>query len=242
MTVFVTQPSGQEDTFSVSFEDEDECYEKLSQTAALLSSSSLPRRIAYSIENPPPFIEKRWEEFLLTLTSPHFVDPDFPVYYVSGSSFSGLPTMSGWGSSTEEPQAQSQEAEPFFALRLTPKDKKNISILLTDLADKSYLQLLAGKDSMHRKGAKTRTTHPMRFIGYILSDRYLHSCLKKIEKDGIKYKEFLKGFEDHMREMAQKEDLLIYAPGLAELIGADTQSIVESITSGQYAQIVKKFL
>jgi len=187
-------------------------------------------------------MEARWEEFLITLAAPYSFDPEFPVYYSSASSFSGLPVMQGWNSSSEDPQPQTPEAAPFFALRLTPKDKKNISILLTELADKSYLQLLAGQASMNRKGDKTRIIHPMRFIGYILADRYLHSCLRKIEKDSIKFKEFVKGFEEHMREMAAKEDLIAYVPGLAQLLEQDEELIAEIITNGQYSQIIKKFL
>jgi hypothetical protein len=241
LTLFITQSSGQEDLYMISFQDEEECHVKLQEMATLLSKNP-PHKIAYSIEDSPFFMEKQWEEFLFSITQDSSFDLDSTAEYLSSTSFSSFPIMQGWGSSISDAQAQTKEAEPFFALRLTAKDKKNIDLLLTDLADKTYLQLLANQASMNRKGNRAKIVHPMRFIGYILSESYLHKCLKTIEKDSIKYKEFINGFENHMKEEAAKEDLLLYAPGFAELLGVDLQAVIEIIKSKNYANLIKKFL
>lgn len=240
-TLFITQPSGQEELYTISFEDEKECHLKLQEMASLLSKNP-PHKIAYSIEDSPPFMERQWEEFLFNVIQDSSFDLDSTAEYLSSTSFSSFPVMQGWSSSVSDVQAQTKEAEPFFALRLTPKDKKNIDLLLTDLADKTYLQLLANQASINRKGNRAKTVHPMRFIGYILSESYLHKCLKTIEKDGIKYKEFINGFENHMKEEAAKEDLLLYAPGFAELLGLDLQLVVDIIKNKNYANLIKKFI
>lgn len=241
LTLFITEQSGQEDLYTISFQDEKECHTALQEMALFLAKNP-PHKIAYSTEDSPSFMEKKWEEFLLTITQESYFDSDFEPKYLSTASFSTLPFMQGWDSSVKEPQAQTKEAEPFFALRLTAKDKKNISMLISDLADKSYLQLLNNKDSMNQKGDRARVVPPMRFIGYILYDSYLHKCLKTIEKDSLKYKEFISGFEKRMKEDAAKEDLLLYAPGFAELLQIDQQIVIDIIESKNYANLVKKLI
>lgn len=240
-TLFVTEQSGLEHLYSLSFLDEEECHDKLQEMAHLLSKNP-PYKIAYSIENSPSFMEEKWDEFLLSITHSSLFDSDFEAEYLSSSSFSTLPLMRGWNSSLVDTQPQTEEAKPFFELRLTAKDKKNISLLLTDLADKSYLQLLANLSSMNRKGDRARVVPPLRFIGYILSDPYLHKCLKTIEKDSQKYKEFINGFEKRMKDDAVKEDFLLYAPGFAELLQIDVQIVIDILESKNYANIIKKLL
>ncbi|MES2198798.1 MAG: hypothetical protein V4489_01335 [Chlamydiota bacterium] len=240
-TVFITQQSGQEDLYTLSFQDEEECNNALTEMARFLSKNP-PYKIAYSIQDSPSFMEKNWDEFLFNIMKDSSLDPDLESCYLSTASLSTLPLMQGWSSSLTDAQPQTKEAEPFFALRLTAKDKKNISLLITDLADKSYLQLLANQASMNRKGDRARVVPPLRFIGYILSDPYLHKCLKTIEKDSIKYKEFINGFEKRMKDDAAKEDLLVYAPGFAELLQVDLQMVIDILESKNYAYLVKKLL
>ncbi len=241
LTLFITEHSGQEDLYTITFQDEQECQTALQEMAHFLAKNP-PHKIAYSAEDTPSFLEEKWENFLLSITQESSFDSDFEVKYLSASSFSTLPFMQGWDSSVKEAQAQTKEAEPFFALRLTAKDKKNISLLISDLADKSYLQLLNNQASMNQKGDRARVVPPMRFIGYILSDPYLHKCLKTIEKDSLKYKEFIAGFEKRMKDDAAKEDLLLYVPGFAELLQIDQQMVIDIIESKSYANLVKKLI
>lgn len=241
LTIFVDEQSGQETCYTVCFQDEKECNDTLQEIAHFLSNQP-PAKIAYSTEDSPPFIEKVWEEFLFTVTEKTFLASGSEIQYLSSSSFSTLPSMNGWGDPGQDPKPESPEAEPFFALRLTPKDKANISMLMTDLADKSYLQLLSNKNSMNRKGDRARVVPPLRFIGYILFDPYLHKCLRTISKDSLKYKEFVSGFEKRMEEDAAKEDLLRYAPGFAQLLQIDLKLVTDLIKKENYGDIVKKLL
>lgn len=239
-SIFIDYPDDVQTCYTINFRSEQECLLALEDVAKSIKEGAY--EVGYSMETPCPFIERAFDHFLCVLTDGSYPDASLMDQYVPSSAFPVYPGMQGWDSAAVDDQAQTPEAEPFFSLRLTERDKKNISILLTDLAEKNYLQLLAAKKSMNRKGDRVRVVHPMRFIGYILSDSNLHRCLKIIQKDGIKFKEFVGGFEDHMAEEALKDELLKYVPGLAQQLKADPQVIETLIESKSYATIIKKFL
>lgn len=241
-TLFASYISGKEEQYDISFSDEEECEQLLTEFTRNLSEEGL-YKVAYSSENPPEFLERKWEECIAVFQRNNPLETD---YYFSPNQPSFMGSMKleaiGWGSATGDEKAKTKESEPFFALRLTPRDRKNIQLLLTDLADKSYLQLFVAQSSMNRKGDRVRVVHPMRFIGYILSDPHLHRCLKTVEKDAIKYKEFLRGFEEHMIEKESLNEFLLYAPGFAELIDVDVQEVIDILESKNYGDLIKNFI
>jgi hypothetical protein len=240
--LFATYASGREEQCKIVFETEEQCAEQIELFLQALPEDGLCK-LAYSMENPPAFFERRWEKNIEPFQREIFGEQDF---YFAQQPFSFMGNVklasSGWGSAAGDEKAKTKEAEPFFALRLTPRDRKNIQILMTDLSDKTYLQLFVEQTSMNRKGDRVRVVHPMRFIGYILSDPHLHRCLKTVEKDSLKYKEFIRGFEEHMMEKESLNEFLLYAPGFAELIEVDTQAVIDIIESKNYADLIKKFV
>lgn len=241
-TLFASYISGKEEQYHISFSNEEECEQLLTEFTQNLSEEGL-YKVAYSSKNPSEFLERKWEECITVFqgNNPAEIDYYFAPHQPSFMGSMKLEAM-GWGSAAGDEKAKSKEAEPFFALRLTPRDRKNIQLLLTDLADKTYLQLFVAQSSMNRKGDRVRVVHPMRFIGYILSDPHLHRCLKTVEKDPIKYKEFLRGFEEHMIEKESLNEFLLYAPGFAELIDVELQDVIDILESKNYGDLIKKFI
>lgn len=241
-TLFASYTSGKEKQREIFFTTEEEFVESLTQFAQSLPQEGLCK-LAYSTQNPSPFLEKKWEECMNLFEEQNLLEEDF-YYFPHYTSFMGSVKLeaTGWGSATGDEKAKSVEAQPFFALRLTPRDRKNIQVLLTDLSDKTYLQLFVAQTSMNRKGDRVRVVHPMRFIGYILSDPHLHRCLKTVEKDPIKFKEFLRGFEEHMLEKEPLNEFQLYAPGFAELLDVDVQDVFDILESKNYGDLIKKFI
>ena len=82
--------------------------------------------------------------------------------------------LQGWGNSAStDPEPKTPEAIPFFSLSLLNEDKKNIRKLITTMSDKNIVQLFLDIKTMNKLGDKIRRVHPLRFIGFILSDPYL---------------------------------------------------------------------
>jgi len=238
LTLITTAQTGEENAYTIFFRDENDFSAELDQMAYLLEDTTLIR-IAYSTPEEISFIAPVWDNFMEKTTDFSPYEVTFPKSFFAAA---GGPSMNGWGSVVSEVEPQTKEAEPFFSLPLTPKDKNNIRILLTDLSEKNYLQLLMDKSGMNRKGDRVKVVHPMRFLGYILYDPFLHKCLKVIEKDSIIYGEFTAGFVNHMEEEAAKEDLTIYAPGFAELLQVNVEMVTNSIKNKKYEDLIKKIL
>ena len=95
---------------------------------------------------------------------------------------------------------------------------------------------------MNKVGDKVRRVHPLRFIGFILSDPYLRICLKNIESDVIKWANFMEGYEARMAKESREDNLLKYLPGFAELLEVSESSIQHFIQNEDYSGLVRYFL
>ena len=76
------------------------------------------------------------------------------------------------------PVDETDGVAPFYQLPLTEKEKRIIHGIITTMAEKNILQLAFVKRSMEKRGKKIEHIHPLRFIGYILANSELRSCLR----------------------------------------------------------------
>lgn len=153
--------------------------------------------------------------------------------------------MKGWEPSSEGTRGgepKSEEAKLFFNLPLTDEDKVIIRKIVTSMADKNVLQLLMDKKSMERKGDKIRPVHPMRFIGFVLSDPNLRRCMKLVSKTTFKWGGFLDGYEKRMKEESKAGNLFRYTAGLADLLEVERHVIQRYLNQSDYEGLVKHFL
>ena len=127
----------------------------------------------------------------------------------------------------------------FFNLRLLEEDKKNISSLIKNLADKSYYDLLKMKKAMVHLGRKIDPVHPLRFIGYIMSDHSLKRRVKHIQNDWLLSHEFIKGFGNRMSHEANRGNLLPYVPGLCQLTKSSPSIVEHYIHSHDWKGLVE---
>jgi hypothetical protein len=132
--------------------------------------------------------------------------------------------------------------EDFEGLRLTETDKKNIKKLVTTLAENNVFQLLLDKKSIERRGKMIRPVHPLRFLGFIVSDSHLRRSLSSIKKSYFKWKNFVEGFEEKMKDMALSGDLLPYVKGFSETTGMDPNTVSKYIYDKDYEGLMKYFL
>ena len=110
------------------------------------------------------------------------------------------------------------------------------------MGEKNVFQLLLDKKDMEKMGKQIRHVHPMRFIGYILSDGTLRKHLSSISHNHFKWSGFMDGFKDRMKEEAKKGQLKPFLSGFSSLLNVDPSSIVSFIERGDYEGLVQHFI
>jgi hypothetical protein len=129
--------------------------------------------------------------------------------------------------------------EPFYQLSITDKEKRLIKIIVNTMAEKNILQLAFIKRTMEKKGKKIEHVHPMRFIGYILSNSELRSSLRTIKKSSFKWDAFIDGFSRRMKEELGNNNLYVHIPGFCHQVGADPDQVTHFIQKKDWEGLVK---
>ena len=148
----------------------------------------------------------------------------------------------GWGRSSEEVEAKSEAAKPFYMLPLSNDDKKNIRDLISCMAEKSPWQLLSERKLMTKKADKIRPIHPLRFAGFVLVDPIMKRCMQMIRDDPWKWAFFIDGYIEKMDGEAKAGRLLIYVPGFAECVSGDAEIVQRFLLNRDYEGFFKNFL
>lgn len=149
---------------------------------------------------------------------------------------------SGFSSLKRGLSDQASDMDLYNQLRLTETDKKLIRKIVTTMADKNIFQLLLDKKTLEKKGKQVRPVHPLRFVGYICAEGYLHKCLSAISKNHFKWSSFVDGFKERMKEEAKKGQLLPFVAGFSQLLDQDPNVIAGYINRGDYEGLLKHLL
>jgi hypothetical protein len=187
-----------------------------------------------------PFLEEQVMDLLSQLP---FISSSVDSRIASIYSPFAVPALQGWGDSDEDADSpKSPAAKPFFDLPIAIEDKINIRQLMSSMADKNLVQLFLDKKSMEKLGDKIRRVHPLRFMGFILSDSSLKKYLTVIANDSIKWDNFIGGFEERMKKEAKAGNLDVYGPGFAELLQTDSNLVQDYLKKKNYVGLVKKLM
>ena len=87
-----------------------------------------------------------------------------------------------------------------FPIPLNNQEKELVRELISSMGNKNDLQLLFKKRHLEKIGDRIRHIPPLVFLGFILSEEPLKSCLKKIKRSPFKWRPFVKGFGDNMEK------------------------------------------
>lgn len=168
------------------------------------------------------------------------VEDDEELYHHSKasqrSSGSDILLVDNTGSTPKSPSAT---ADSFSQLPLHEWEKKVISKIITNMADKNLVQLAMIKKDMEKKGKRIHHVHPLRFMGFVCSNAYLKKCLRSFRKNSFKWDTFMDGFSKKMREEATKDNLLVYVPGFAKHVEGDPNKIAHLINHQDWEGLVK---
>ncbi len=135
-----------------------------------------------------------------------------------------------------------EDLDKFYSLPINESDKKIVRYIIKTMAEKNMMQLLMEKKGLEKKGKKIRHIHPLRFIGFILSDEGLKRNLKAFSKNYFKWSNFVEGFVDRMKEEGQRGQLMPYVPGFAKELHADPEQVAKYIQNRDYEKLIEYFL
>jgi hypothetical protein len=136
----------------------------------------------------------------------------------------------------------STHIESFYQLPLEEKDQKLIYELIKTIAEKNVFGLLFKKKEVEKLGKKVNHVHPMRFMGYILSEPKLRKWLKDIRNSSFKWDYFMREYGERMKEENAKNNIMPYAAGMAHLLHVEQNHILGYLQAKDYTGMVKSFL
>jgi hypothetical protein len=139
-------------------------------------------------------------------------------------------------------RTSSNPTEPFYQLPLTDKEKRFIKIIVMTMAEKNIFQLALERRTLEKKGRKVHHVHPLRFVGFILSDPDLKEGLRTIKKSVFKWDAFVDGFGKRMKEEYGNGNLYQHVPGFAQLVGGNTESICQFLDKKDWEGLLKSML
>lgn len=139
-------------------------------------------------------------------------------------------------------QPYTDAKQSFYALPLSEKEKSYIYSIITTIGSKNILQLAFERKTLERKGKKINHVHPLRFVGYILSNHDLRTHLKSIKKSMFKWDAFISGFSKRMREEHARDNINLHVPGFAHLIGTSEEHVHHYIHKKDFEGLVKSLL
>lgn len=135
-------------------------------------------------------------------------------------------------------KAKSNERD--YNAPITKDEKKNISYIVTTLANKSLVKLLSLKSSLEKVGDKVNHVHPFRFLQCIYTDEELKVCIHNIMGRGWVWKDFMKGLSESLNEEAQRNNLRQECINdFAKIVGIDPGLINTPIQEHRWEDFVK---
>ncbi len=136
----------------------------------------------------------------------------------------------------------SGSTQPFYSLALSKEDQNNIRFIISTMAKENLVQLAFSKGTLEKKGKKIEHVHPLRFMGYILSQRELKQALKQVRKSSFKWDHFIGGFARRMKDEHSHNNLHAYIPGFAQQVGCREELVRRYIHHKDWEGLVKALL
>lgn len=130
----------------------------------------------------------------------------------------------------------------FYQLPLHDNERELIHKIISTMAKDNVIKLGLKRKSMERKGKKIRQVHPLRFLGQVFSDRYLHQCMREIRTSHFKWNGFIDGMRDRIEEESARGNLLPYVPGFSQLLQVDEKKVAHYIERHDWEGLVKHLL
>lgn len=148
------------------------------------------------------------------------------------------------GDWTQVPRIEPKESveHTFEELPLSDQEKVTIEKILHSLAIYNVPKLLWKQKELEKMGRSINHVHPLKFIGYIITDPILRSDLQEVHRSFFKWRGFLDGFRRRMTEEFYKGNLTAYLPGFCDELHVKVEVVEHFIDRRDWEGLVKAIL
>ncbi len=129
-----------------------------------------------------------------------------------------------------------------FVLSLNSSEQYAITEIISSMGEKNVGMLLLDVIRLRRLGDSIEQVPPLQFLGFVLTNPYLKSCLKKISKSSFKWSSFIDGFGGNMEKEYFQGKILPELQSFAELVGGSLEQLEGYVYHQEWEKFVKCLL
>lgn len=110
----------------------------------------------------------------------------------------------------------------------TAAEKKDISLIINTLAEKSLMSLWGYRSCLEEAGDRINNLHPLQFFLYVFTDPGLKENMKAIKKrGGIVWGDFIGGMAETLTEESKRRNITeAQVNNFAEKVGVDPKPLI----------------
>lgn len=126
-----------------------------------------------------------------------------------------------------------------YAVAVTKQEKKEISYIISTLANDSLLSIGTSRSSLKKAGDRIDHLHPLRFLMAIFTDEKLKAGTHAIrDRGGWTWEGFIDGITGSLKEEGGRHNLLPFVSDFAEKVKIDPSLILPSLEKGKWSEFV----
>lgn len=126
-----------------------------------------------------------------------------------------------------------------YAVPVARQEKKEMTYIITTLANDSLLSIGTSRSSLKKAGDKIDHLHPLRFLMTIFTDEKLKAGVHAIrDRGGWTWEGFIDGITGSLKAEGGRNNLLPYVSDFAEKVKIDPSLILPSLEKGKWSDFV----
>ncbi|MEL7431303.1 MAG: hypothetical protein AAGI90_02070 [Chlamydiota bacterium] len=126
----------------------------------------------------------------------------------------------------------------YTELRCTKDDQKTIHTIISNVAERGKLWLLANKSDFDQMSEEIKPVHPLKFLEVIFSNPYLSQCIEELLNDFWKRINFMPELRSSLTARYEARELLIHIEDFSEALNLDREKIEEYFLGGNWDDLV----
>lgn len=124
-----------------------------------------------------------------------------------------------------------------YDVPLTDADKKNITFIITTLANNSMIKLMFYKSALNQAGDQIARVHPLKLLAYVFTNPLLKQDVKKI--DGTPWNRFVQGMADSLEGEVQEGRMKpATIEDFAKTVGVNEKLLEPYVQSNQWTGFI----
>jgi hypothetical protein len=127
-------------------------------------------------------------------------------------------------------------------LRLTDKDRRDITTIVRSMGEDSLAALAVKGLSLTLAGNRIKPVHPFVFLAYIFKDPVLAPLMSKIREDKYRWGQFMEGVSKKMTAEMGRHNLIPYLQSFSTETGRDNREVARLVILQKWEEFVSHLI